>query len=188
MRRGFTLIELMVTLSIMATLAVLAAPQMRTMFVKRTVSNQADALGASLRLARSEAIKRGQPVTICASANPEAAAPKCLAGGATDWATGWLVFVDHNASLQQLDGGETVLKVQAAFNNSGSLSNNSASAITFRANGMVSPVNNSTFTVSPKLKGTVESLKDITRCVVISAAGRTRISKTQADGTCKSDT
>lgn len=182
--KGFTLIELMFTLAIMAILATLAAPALRTMVVKRTVSSQADTLGSALRLARSEAIKRGQPVTICASLDPEAAKPQCIQGGATNWATGWLVFVDHDGNIGQLDNDEAPLKVQPAFRASGTLNNNATSTITYRANGMMLPLNMSAFTVMPDSKDTPAALADVIRCVIIGTGGRVRIDKPDSKGAC----
>ncbi len=184
--RGFTLIELLVTLAVMAILVSLAAPPLRIFLLKRTVSSQADTLGSALRLARSEAIKRGQPVTICASLNPEATKPQCIQGGATNWATGWLIFVDHDDNIGQLDDGEALLKVQPPFRSSGTMSNNATSNITYRANGMMFPLNMSTFTVLPDSPNTPDALADITRCVSLSASARVRITKPDSKGECKS--
>nr|WP_238551991.1 GspH/FimT family pseudopilin [Herminiimonas sp. CN] len=68
---------------------------------------------AANMLARSEAIKRGSPVTLCRAVNAEAGSDTCAAAG--DWNTGWLVGVgtaDNIASVltrqKALPAGTTV--------------------------------------------------------------------------------
>ena len=85
---GMTLIELMVTLAVALLLLLIAVP----MFSRFTGSNQltasSNALSTHLQLARSEAIKRGTGVTICASGDGATCA------GTNYWELGWIVFVD----------------------------------------------------------------------------------------------
>jgi type IV fimbrial biogenesis protein FimT len=92
--RGFTLIELMVTISIAAILLAVAAPSFRS-FVRnaelRTASND---FMVALTRARSEAVKRGWPVTVCKSTNATADNPSC--SSLATWEGGWVMFVNFN--------------------------------------------------------------------------------------------
>lgn len=62
--KGFTLIELMVALTVAAALATLAVPAFRDQFQKRRIKGAADNLYASLQYARSEAVKRNRGVHV----------------------------------------------------------------------------------------------------------------------------
>ena len=66
---GLTLVELMLVLVMMAVLTSLAAPSFRSLWVKRSVLQAAEALLGDLRYARSEALKRARPVLVCQSSN-----------------------------------------------------------------------------------------------------------------------
>jgi type IV fimbrial biogenesis protein FimT len=101
--RGFSIIELMVTVLIASVLLGLAVPSfMQTIRGNRLIS-QANELVGALNFTRSEALKRAESVTICSS-NDNAT---CL--GSRNWSTGWIIFVDTNAN-GVLDGGETALQ------------------------------------------------------------------------------
>ena len=89
-QRGFTLVELMVTLAVMAILIALALPSFRDVAMNLRMSGLVSDLMADLALARSEAIKRNLTVMIC-----PAAAPHAICGG-QDFKVGWMVFVDAN--------------------------------------------------------------------------------------------
>lgn len=106
--RGVTLIELMVTISILAILLAIAAPSFQQMLTSSRVTSLTNELVAALNFARSEAVKRGKTVTVCKSANPEAATPTCSA--LASWQTGWLIFVDEG-TLGTVDGTDSRLKV-----------------------------------------------------------------------------
>ena len=104
-----TLVELAVTVAIAAILAAIAVPNMRDFLTGRAVDTQAEELVTSLRLARSEALKRGMEVSVCASANTESASPSC--SGDAGWAKGWLVFYDYDVN-GSMNGNDKPLRVQ----------------------------------------------------------------------------
>ncbi|MBS4011751.1 MAG: GspH/FimT family pseudopilin [Roseovarius sp.] len=85
---GFSLIELMVVVAVSAILIAVAAPNLADMATSAKLNSQSDRWRASAQLARSEAIKRNRPVTVCASTDGSACA---TAGGAQVWSSGWVV-------------------------------------------------------------------------------------------------
>jgi type IV fimbrial biogenesis protein FimT len=107
--RGLTLVELMVTLAIVAVGAAIAAPSFRGMIADTRLSAQANDLLASLKYTRSEAVKRNARVTICKKASDATCAVTDTA--TASWQGGWLVFVDGGVA-GTLDGADTILRVQ----------------------------------------------------------------------------
>lgn len=91
---GFTLIELIVTVSIVAILVSIAAPSFRTMLENNRASAATNEFVSALLLARSEALKRRNNVSICTSIDQNT----CAGNGVTDFTSGWIVFQDCNAN------------------------------------------------------------------------------------------
>ncbi len=85
---GFTLVELMIALSIVAILATVVVPSFQNSIKNNRAVSQSNALATALAMARSEAIKRNASVVVCSTTD------QTSCSGNIDWSTGWLVFVD----------------------------------------------------------------------------------------------
>ncbi|NEX17169.1 MAG: hypothetical protein C1943_11185 [Halochromatium sp.] len=107
---GITLIELVITLSIAAILMTIAVPSFQGLTRANRIAALTNELSSALQLARSEAITRGQTVTLCESDDILDATPSCNPASGDNWNLGWLVFVD-NDNDGVLDAGEELLRV-----------------------------------------------------------------------------
>ena len=111
---GFTLIEMMIVLLIAGVVLALSGPSMARLLQKNRLQSAAGNFYGDLMLARSEAIKRNQPVVLCKSSSGTA----CVVAG--NWEQGWMSFVDQDAD-GALDVGEPILHVAKALNNGDTL-------------------------------------------------------------------
>lgn len=111
---GFTLIELMVTIAILAIVIGVAIPSFTSQIRNNRSAALAEELATALNYARSEAVKRSGLVSLCASGD-----------GATcsnDWTEGWMVFVDGASSETGALNVSTVLRVWEGPGANGSIS------------------------------------------------------------------
>jgi type IV fimbrial biogenesis protein FimT len=97
---GFTLIELLVSITILAILVAIAVPSFRDAALSSKLTAFASDLVASTQIARSEAIKRNQTVSLCASSDG------ATCDGPAGWQAGWIVL---------LADGTTVIHQQQAL-------------------------------------------------------------------------
>ncbi|MGN6312545.1 MAG: GspH/FimT family pseudopilin [Rhodanobacteraceae bacterium] len=86
--RGFTLVELMITIAVAAILAAIALPSFRDFLRRNAVTAQANQVLASLQYARNEAVSRRYPTAVCAST----AGTSC--DGGSTFENGWMVWRD----------------------------------------------------------------------------------------------
>lgn len=103
---GFTLVELLVTLVVLAVALGLAAPSFRTLVNDTRQDSSFQRLNGALLFARSEAIKSTLPVTLCARATDVSCGQ--------DWSNGVLVFSDSAAdgASSVFDGSDVLLRVE----------------------------------------------------------------------------
>ena len=101
-QKGFTLIEALVCLIVLAILSGFAFPAMQRLLVSNRVATSTNELISGFNLARIEAIKNSRGSGICASADGESCSG--------DWNDGFLVWGDLNSN-GELDSTETVLRV-----------------------------------------------------------------------------
>ena len=107
-RFGFGLIELMIVIAIVAILTVIALPSYQLAMQRNRVVTDTNDFVAALNLARNEAVARGRPVTVCASAN----GTSCDGSGVSDWSGGYIVFTDYDpVGAIDAGAGDTILRV-----------------------------------------------------------------------------
>lgn len=113
--RGFTLIELMVTLGVSALLLSIGIPGFQGLIRDNRMTTQHNQFIAGLNTARSEAVKRSVNVAMC---KRNIAGNDCNNGG--NWEDGWIVFTDLNDD-GVVDLNETILRVHQALTGNTSL-------------------------------------------------------------------
>lgn len=105
--RGFTMVELMVTLAVAAIVVAAAVPGFQSLVNGNRLAGAANELVASLQTARMEAIRRNRRVAVCASANANAGIDATCATADID---GFITFVDANADGDFDKVGDTLLR------------------------------------------------------------------------------
>jgi type IV fimbrial biogenesis protein FimT len=124
--RGFSVVELIVVMSIAVTLMTVAAPSMG-MFVRNSrLQAQALELMRMMHLARSEAVKRKSRVVLCRSVNPTAAVPAC-GGVSNTWTTGYVVFASGDGNSTYEAGTDELLRIGMPARNGLTVVTNSTS-------------------------------------------------------------
>lgn len=156
--RGFTLIEMMIVVALVAILSAVAVPSFRDLLLNQRLASTASDFIAALSLARSEAMKRSQKTTLTATSR--------------DWNNGWEVTTavdDESAVLRTFEALRTGIEVDT------STGNGFDKSIAFDANGF-----------SRASAGCVTFRASTGRrsAVVLSVSGRARICDPDKKGDC----
>jgi type IV fimbrial biogenesis protein FimT len=164
-QRGFTLVELVVTIALVAILTTLAIPSFSEVLRQWRRDSATRELSTSLQLARSEAVKTSRRLAIC----PSTDGTGCAA--TTEWSTGWIVFVDDGATDLSYDSGERIIKVASTQGGVATLtSSGSVQILQFLPNGLMG-TGTTTFTVTPS--GATSATKVDT--ITVSTVGRVSV-------------
>lgn len=160
---GFTLMELLVVIAILVILITLAIPFFDTIIQNNRTITLSNELVSALHLARSEAIKRGVSVSVCAAADDQ------LNSCGTNWNNGWIVFTNPNEDVQ-FDNNDTEisLRVSQTLGPGYSLSINPEGVATYTSSGFpLASSSNMVFTLRP-----TNCVGNSVRTVTISSTGR----------------
>lgn len=131
---GFTLVELMVVIAIVAILLAIGLPSFQGSLRSNRVATTTNELLASLNLARTEAIRSTRPGVLCASADGSVCG--------TDWNAGWMVWPDLDNDSTR-DANEAVVRyVQGKANLDVSATGDGVNIGIIRFDSRGRPVNN----------------------------------------------
>ena len=156
--KGFTLIELIVTLTIAGILMAVAAPSMQNFVSGSRLTTQVNDLLADISISRSEAIKRNTTAGVCVTAS---GGTSCVPSG--NWANGWMVYAD-------VSGVTTPIKTHEALSGKNTLTG--PDAVVYSKSGLLSS-GSGVFTLC-------DPARKKTRVVTIVTTGRPTIS----EGSC----
>ena len=156
--KGFTLIELIVSISITSILVAIAVPNFNEFIIKMRVDNEISKLHRMLLITRNAAINSGQKTIICPLDN----SLQCT----TQWQNELSVFVDVNNN-KQFDANENIIRIRAEINIGDKLIyGKNRNKITFKPTGQLSGLANGTFRYCP------QDHKKNSRGIVVARSGR----------------
>lgn len=182
---GFTLIELVVTVSIMIILIGWGIPGMQSLVRSNQLAGASNEVLSMIYLARSESIQLRRRVVICKSNDTQSVTPSCSTTSGV-W-QGALVFVDGDADGVR-DNGERILRVWqpdgALTVNASAAISQSSQRIVFRPDGLARTDNglllNGSIAICIAEQRPVVNIRQL----AISSGGRTSLNKLSGDGEC----
>lgn len=124
-QRGLTLIELLVTMTVLALVLGIGVPGLRDFVLNNRQVSAVNEMVASMQYARTESVARNGFVSLCPSSNQTG----CTGG---NWDTGWIIFSDLDGD-GSVDGDDTVVRAVEPLNNLDFSSD--VAALTYRRNG-----------------------------------------------------
>lgn len=196
---GFTLIEMMVVLAVAGVVLGIGIPKISVFFQGSRMVTNTNALVAAFQIAKSEAVKRQGPVTVCRSEDQAT----CDLDDDNTWEDGFIVFYDQDKD-RVVDGGtDIILRINAgaegedATIRSNSDTQNEHQYITFSSRGHPkngTALQSATYVLCDDRQnddGTINSIVDngvsktAARGVVLNVSGKVRSTRDAAALTAK---
>lgn len=117
-KQGFTLIEVLVTISILSILMMLAAPALKELFVKIKMQSISDDFVQNILKAKNTSVNKNICTLMCASSTSDSETPSCDAKNEGDWQPGWIIFfnADCEISNNAPNANEDVISVRVGEN------------------------------------------------------------------------
>ncbi len=120
---GFTLLELMFTVTILGALIMIAVPSFERLFASRQTTSAAQSLAASLRKAQAEATRLNRNIEVLmTTSEPTAANVSSATPAAPSAATAWMVRVQDASSADEFLAGESRDRFGKSITTAGNLS------------------------------------------------------------------
>jgi len=169
---GLTLVELMVTLAVLAILLSIAVPSFQSTIAASQLTSATNDLVASLSQARMEALRQGKRITVCMSGN----GTQCATS--STWMQGWISFTDttRSGTTANVDNGETILGTNDARPAGISIagSGNTAQYVSFGPDGRSWTMGSAAQTGTIRVCSTSSHLSDDKRArdLVLTASGK----------------
>jgi type IV fimbrial biogenesis protein FimT len=182
LQRGFTLIELMVTLAVAAILVAAAIPGFQSIVNSNRLAGASNELVAGLQTARMEAIRRGRRAVVCASANANAGASATCATTNLD---GWIAFVDNSDPANNTfdSVGDTLLRNSVL---DGPVLVDGEASVVYRGDGLARESDGSTLMTDGHIRIRIDTNHPATnvRCVDITTGGASVRTPEAHDASC----
>ncbi|WP_417568312.1 GspH/FimT family pseudopilin [Marinobacter sp.] len=173
---GFTLLELIITIVILAIVASFAVPSFRETVLNNRLTSQINEASSLMSYARSEASKMQDGViTVCASAD------SASCSGANTWETGWIVMRDLDGDRVLDAGDDQLLRISQALEGGNTmriagLTSGGGSFVQFSGNGFPIPPG-----IGLSAAGTITVCDSrgagAARAIVVSVSGQTRLAR-----------
>lgn len=163
--QGFTLIEMLMAIVILAIALTIGVPSMSKQIEKSRQNGLSTGLQQTVRLATTQALAKSRNVVLCPSANGESCS-------SSSWDSGYIVFVDNNGD-KAVDNDDDILRHESTNGLQVEIDGGAGdNKFLFRANGTAS---------GGTIKICSDSVADIDQQVEISGFGSTTVKKDLTD-------